>query len=68
MARKKAKKKAVKRKKPARRKGPDTDLVFVGGVALVAAAAVYLMMGQDAFIWYGVPAAVGVALLYEAYK
>ena len=64
MAKKKAKKKASSRKK----KGPDQDLLFVGGVSLVCAAAVYLWLGQPAVIWYGIPAIVGVAFLYEAYK
>jgi len=69
MAKKKARKKAVRKKKSApRKKGPDQDLLFVGVVALVAAGAVYLWQGFGGFVWYGIPAVIGVALLYEAYK
>ena len=66
----KAKRKTVAKKSaPKKRKAKvDTDLQFVGVVALAAALAVFFWKGPDAFIWYGMPAVVGIALLYEAYK
>lgn len=51
-----------------RKKKPDSDLVFVGVVALLAAVAVLYWKGITEIFWYGLPAAIGVALLYEAYK
>ena len=51
-----------------RKKKPDSDLIFIGIVALLAALAMFYWKGAAEIFWYGVPAAIGVALLYEAYK
>ena len=63
------KKKQTKKKKGSSRKkkGPDSDLVFIGIVALLAALAALYWKGPAEIFWYGLPAAVGIALLYEAY-
>ena len=51
-----------------RKKKPDSDLQFLGVAALAVAVVVLLWQGMDAFIWYGTPAVIGIALLHEAYK
>ena len=46
----------------------DSDLQLVGIIALIAALAAFVWKGADGIMWYAIPAALGVALLYEAYK
>ncbi len=66
MAKKTSKKKTTRKKTP-RKKKVDTDLLFVGAIALIAAVVIAYWQGIEAIIWYGMPAIVGAGLIYQAY-
>ncbi len=53
----------AKRKK----KKPDSDMLLIGVVSLLIALVVFYWKGPTGMLWYGLPAVVGIALLYEAY-
>ncbi len=59
--------KAKKRAGSTRKKKVDTDLLFVGVLAFIVAAATFYWKGSAEFMWYGIPAVIGIALVYQAY-